>query len=235
MINASDQRPTMTISILELPTELLIRIFCDLDSSDLVSCQLTHSSLCTIIDESVLLSYRKALQLAGVEDNPHSKLPISERLRLLNAQENAWLDFHIDFRQTITVNHSTSGIYDLTGGVYLLGNRNCHALHYLTLPTQPSDATTWTKIDVDRNLIDMALAVHEHDLIAIVTTSVPPLSQTSFDLIFYFEEPLGKEVRYTSLSSYSWNFRPASLILLLVMQGYSSSSRGGPVPPSVWR
>jgi hypothetical protein len=165
----------MAVSLLELPTELLIRIFYDLNSSDLVSCQLTHSSLCTIISESVLLSYVKALQFAGAEDNPHSKLAVAERLNLLNTREKAWLDFHIDFRKTITVDHTSSGIYDLTGGVYLLGNQNRRELHYLTLPTKLSDATTWTGIDVDRNLIDMALAIYEHDLIAIVTTFVRSL------------------------------------------------------------
>jgi hypothetical protein len=161
-----------TVSLLDLPTELLIRIFCDLDLSDLVSCQLTHSSLCTIITECAVLLYRKAVQSAGVEDNPSSKISISGRLDLLNARENAWMNFRIDFKQSIKVNHLPSGIYDLTGGVYLLGNESRRTLHYLTLPTKSSDVATWSKIDVDRSIIDMALAVHEHDLIAIVTTFV---------------------------------------------------------------
>jgi F-box-like len=162
----------MAVSLSDLPTELLIRIFCDLNVSDLVSCQLTHSSLCTIIRDSVVLSYRKALQLAGAEDNPSSKLAISERLELLNARENAWRDVRIDFKQNIEVNYNTSGIYDLTGGVYLLGDDSRRAFHYFTLPTKSSDVTKWSKIDVERNIIDMAFAIYEHDLLAIVTSFV---------------------------------------------------------------
>lgn len=163
---------TAAVSLFDLPTELLIRIFCDLNSSDLVSCQLTHSSLCNIITESVVLSYRKALDSAGFEDSPHSKIIISERLALLNAQENAWLNIRPNFKQIVKINHSPSGIYDVTGGIYLLGDRTRRALHYVTLPTEPSDVARWNKIDLGQNIIDMALAIYEHDLIAIVTTFV---------------------------------------------------------------
>jgi hypothetical protein len=164
------------VSLCDLPPELLIRIFLDLNVLDLVSCQLTHSLLCTIIRESVILSYRKALHIAGAEDNPNSKLTTSERLDLLNAREDAWRNIHFDFRQTIDVTHNPSGIYDLTGGVYLLGDYSRHALHYLKLPEEPSDVPKWSHVDVDHQwhtrIIDMAFAIYEHDLIAIVTSFV---------------------------------------------------------------
>ena len=188
----------MAVSLFDLPPELLVHIFRNLNISDLVSCQLTHRSFRAIINGSIVLSYLKATDFAAVEDNPHLKLPIAERLALLRNQEDAWQDFRIDFKQVIKVNHNSAGIYDLSGGVFLLGDHNHHTLHYIRLPEKPSDLVTWSKIDVERSIIDMAFAIDEHDLIAVITTFVFYLHTKCLCSAQYLEEFLKRTVRLIS-------------------------------------
>ena len=89
-------------------------------------------------------------------------------------------------RTVIPLNHHPSGIYDLTGGVLLLGERQANQsavgtdnVHTVKLQSafdrhddnKLSSDSLWQKIDVGRQVIDVGLAIQEHDLIAIVTYS----------------------------------------------------------------
>jgi hypothetical protein len=182
----------MPTLFLDLPPELVIRILCYLDLYDLSACQLTHSSLRAVIKDSILIEYHIATQLAGVEDNPLSKLSIQERLERLASQEDGWAHLDFDFTKKISVEHNPSGIYDLTGGIYLLGDQRRRALHYCTLPSKSSDQTRWSRIDVEENIIDMGLAIYEHDLVAIVTMFVSCQFQTIFASLTQFRTPQGE-------------------------------------------
>lgn len=162
----------MSILFLDLPPELIIRIFYFLDLIDLISCQLTHSALQALLKSSIFLDYRIATEIARVEDNPRSTLAVSERLEALVNREAAWSNIKVDFSRSISVGHNASGIYDLTGGVYLLGEQGRHTFYYCTLPSTPSDPIRWKRVDIGRTIIDVGLAVHEHDLIAVITTCV---------------------------------------------------------------
>ncbi|KAF8054232.1 hypothetical protein FPV67DRAFT_1132241 [Lyophyllum atratum] len=159
--------------LLDLPPETIVRILCYLDLQDLVSVTRTSRALHSI-NAFQVLQYRFALQAAGLEDNPDSSLVVAERLALLKNREEGWSNFSFDFRTTLPIQHMPSGIYDMTGGIYLLGDVNKRTLHYCKLPSKPSDPLTWSRIDIDRPLVDMGLSIYEHDLIAIVTTSPHP-------------------------------------------------------------
>lgn len=187
-------------SLFHLPTELLIRILSYLSHLALLQCRLTHPMLCRIIDDSVLLQYTLELAIAGLEDNPSPAcgLVVGDRLRSLKAQERSWRN--LDFGKTVTVGvrHKSSSIYDLTGGVFLLGETNdpshhrTDALNLVRLPSVDDFHTSghdergegsstggrstqmlesWSRIDIKSKLIDVGLAVQEHDLIAVVTYS----------------------------------------------------------------
>ncbi|KAF9464318.1 hypothetical protein BDZ94DRAFT_1308099 [Collybia nuda] len=151
--------------------ELTIRILSYLSLYDILACQLTHPAIYTLIKESTLLQYHITTQIAGVEDNPGSMVDVRERLERLSAREIGWAQSEFDFSQTMPVKHDHSGIYDLTGGVYFLGNRNRRVMHYCRLPSKASDQTQWAKIDIDASIIDIGLALYEHDLMAVVTTT----------------------------------------------------------------
>ncbi|KAF8063143.1 hypothetical protein FPV67DRAFT_1782712 [Lyophyllum atratum] len=160
-------------NLLDLPPEVIVLILCYLDLPDFVSAIRTNHTLYNTRTVHVL-RYRFALQAAAVEDNPDSSVLIAQRLALLKDREEGWGGFNFDFRRKIPVRHTPSGIYDMTGGIYLLGDENRRALHYCKLPSKPSDPATWSQIRIDRELIDMGLAIYEHDLIAVVTTTQHP-------------------------------------------------------------
>lgn len=158
------------MEFLDLPTELIVRICLLLNPPDLLSCQLTSKILHDIIQRSVIIQYHCALHAASADDNPNCPLSLSERLALLRRGSKAWKILEPNFIQTIPVAHDPSGIYDLTGGTYLLGNYARLELHYVQLPNSPEERSVWRTINVDRRIIDMGLSVYEHDLLAVITT-----------------------------------------------------------------
>jgi hypothetical protein len=169
---------TMGPPIWNLPPELLIRILSFLNLSDLSTCLDVNLLFRTLIRQSVLLQYLIAREAAGVDDNPNCKLDIATRLQRLNKREYAWSRFEPNFHSSVEVLHHPSGIYDLTGGVYLLGDGDgprpvTKGLNYVVLPStetgMPSKELQWSRISVGRNIVDVGLGLQEHDLIAIVT------------------------------------------------------------------
>lgn len=171
----------MTILLLNLPPEILIQILSETPFTDLLcSVQLTCRYLYNIIWNSTQLQYLINAKSAAVEDNPNSILVPAEHLDKLQRHERAWKNFVIGNQRSIPVQFPLSGLYDFSAGIYVLGEDGggsveypTVALRYLTLsPHTPfSQANNqWSKISVDRNIMDFGLAVMEHDLIALVTS-----------------------------------------------------------------
>jgi hypothetical protein len=162
----------MSISV--LPTELLVHVLAQLPLVDLLTCQLINKHVRNTIQRSVLLQYSIATATAGVIDNPYCPLSISERLEALRKREHAWGNFVIGSRVPISVSGRPSGIYDLTGGIFLLGNaaiwdhRITTSIDYIRLPSSPPPPP-WSRLSIHRHIVDVGLAVYEHNLIAIVT------------------------------------------------------------------
>ncbi|PCH45032.1 hypothetical protein WOLCODRAFT_145295 [Wolfiporia cocos MD-104 SS10] len=186
MVPAPDGRSLL----LSLPQELLIEILIHLPLSALAACRLTSRALDTLIVNDVLLQYSIELRAAGVIDNPSSPFPIHERLRLLKERERAWSRVEVADSCTVDVLYRPSTIYDLTGGVFLLGEslsntglhgrRGTDALRFVHLPSLLSQAHTrgddsdsgedaWARIIPEAATIDIGLSVQEHDLVAVVT------------------------------------------------------------------
>jgi hypothetical protein len=105
-----------------------------------------------------------------------------ERLRILKKREEAWE--MLDFRRSVPVSvpFESTGIYDFTGGAFLLGTRLYTASRrptvgysYVSLPSL-SDAkdqkSEWKGLSFGIQILDVGLAVHEHDLIAALTACV---------------------------------------------------------------
>ncbi|KAF8880305.1 hypothetical protein BD779DRAFT_1094616 [Infundibulicybe gibba] len=163
----------MSNILLELPTEILIQLLSFLPAVDLGACQLVNRHFRHLIAGSSQLKYLIAIENAGLEDNPSCKsFDISQRLEMVTQRELSWRKFQPNFVQTINIPRMPSGIYDLTNGVYLIGALNHLSLSYVSLPTTPFQAATWSSINTDRPIIDMGLAIYEHDLIGIVTTGL---------------------------------------------------------------
>lgn len=165
---------------LDLPMEIIIQILLELPLPDLFACLRTNRLLFQGIRNSVPLQYWIETQIACVEDNPKSDLDLCERLAMLRHREHAWTHFDYNFIAPIPVRQKSSGIYDLTPNFYLLGDaadldRSIHtAVRYVRLPSSiPSQEPSWSQINIGRCIIDFATAIEEHNLVALVTSSVP--------------------------------------------------------------
>ncbi|KAF8151338.1 hypothetical protein B0H34DRAFT_677990 [Crassisporium funariophilum] len=160
----------MTVTLLSLPPEILIQILSHLPPTSLLSAQLTSSTIHTTVTTSTFLQYHLHLALTNTLDTGlASRLFLSERLERLRNADEQWAKLTPGWRKRVRVGHDPSGIYELTGGVYLLGDVGRKVLYYTELPSVREEMG-WKKIEVDRTVVDLGLCIDEHDLVAVVTT-----------------------------------------------------------------
>ncbi|KAH6910643.1 hypothetical protein BKA70DRAFT_1370960 [Coprinopsis sp. MPI-PUGE-AT-0042] len=153
----------MSSPLLSLPPELLIAILRNLPLVDVYRCEGVCTSLRTIIKASSDLQYAIALEAECYDDVP-SAVGFSEKLERLRRGTEAWRRQKTAFVKDIEVKHNVSGIYDLAGGVYLLGDISKHSMFWLRLPEREEDEVIWNSFKVPESIIDIGLAIDEHDL-----------------------------------------------------------------------
>lgn len=156
----------------DLPPEILTNIFLLLPSTSVLACARVNRYLQEVISASVEVQYHVHRNISGQLDNPSSEYPICDRLVDLLVREHRWGEFHINFERIIDVPFPSSGIYDLTGGILLLGSASRKALHYIYLPGELDEELKWKELHSPHTIIDLGLCVYEQDLIAVVTTYV---------------------------------------------------------------
>lgn len=167
-------------TLLALPLDLLEQILLRMDAQDIRTCTLLSKGFNIFIRSSVVLQYLIACHAAGVVDNQRCKLPYAERHEALLKREKAWCRFQPVFTKTFDVpNELPFGIHKLTAGVFLLVDDNHRDLHYCTLPSTPDEVPQWATIhghgpekDWNGAIVDVGMAVYEHDLIVNVISCV---------------------------------------------------------------
>ncbi|KAJ7628632.1 hypothetical protein FB45DRAFT_41712 [Roridomyces roridus] len=192
----------MSFRIFDLPSELLVPILSFLSNEDLHNAGQASFILLEVIDSSVELQYLKTLRVAQMADNPSSHIPIVDRLAALTARESAFLRVKPSWKRSYVVNFMPAGLYELSAGLFFLGEFTRKALRYIKLPTQPAQdhepSVEWERIETKSEnaiIIDFGLAIEEHDLIVMAT----------FNLTEPFEElrdnmPLKGEIQLEFLS-----------------------------------
>lgn len=166
--------------ILDLPTELLIKVFTDLDVSDFGSCLLTCRRLKATIQDSSLLQYLIHTALSGVYDPLlQSGPPLTYRLKSLERWSDAWRQPGAYLRSSSRVLTRTSKSSMCTDFIlcddYLIaldfggrhGYRHAAGYEWLDL-RNPSDG--WAKIQFEENLVPLAVALDadQDDLLAVL-------------------------------------------------------------------
>lgn len=163
---------TIKPTLVDLPPEIITHILLFLPSLSILACAKVNQYLHDLISDSVEVQYYIHRSMSGQLDNPYSTLSISDRLENLLIRESRWEELYVNFEQIIDVPFASSGIYDLTGDIYLLGSASRRVLHYIYLPSEPNQKVEWKELHSPHTIIDMGLCVYEHDLIAVITTSV---------------------------------------------------------------
>jgi len=177
VISVSANQITRSISLLHIPPELISRVLLHLSPHDIISCKRTCRMLYDMCNEPVL-RYLVQMERCAVSDDMRPGLGYRERLRILEKQEEAWA--MLDFRRSVQVSVplDATNIYDLTGGAFLQGTiLDCTSQRptgyaFVSLPSllDPQDhKLEWKGLILETPIVDVGLAVHEHDLIAILT------------------------------------------------------------------
>lgn len=183
----------MPLHLLDLPSELITHVLSSLPLNSLLSATSTCKALHSLPKTSASLQYTLLLARSGFSDLP--SVPLSsavpaERLARLNGHIEAWRELREKAWASVSLRPRwSSGIYDLSGGVYFLGERGAgagrlrttQALRWMRLPRGSGEgedkhlqAPSWNRISVDEDIVDIGVSVREHDLVAIVTSYAPP-------------------------------------------------------------
>lgn len=161
-----------------LPIELLEKILIYLSGPDLTTASCLNSSMYKIIKDSVEIQYSLALEMHGMADGDKSQ-SIKDKLTELLRREKAWMSLDLSRRVSVKVPHNPSHIYDLSGGVYLLGDceqftetRDTKSLRFCDLTSCRNGPAireeTWRKMSIPDSIVDVGFALQEHDLIGII-------------------------------------------------------------------
>jgi len=159
--------------LLDCPPELLVHIFAHLPLTSLRYLLATSKALKNLISTSVLLQY-----LLHLESSAHSLYPsgstasLVDQLKVLTDAEKRWQDWEYTSFNRLDVQHRPSGIYDLTSGIFILGEGS--TLGRLTVGLRWVDLRLgkdliWNRFDLQTPIVDLGLNVLEWDLIAVVS------------------------------------------------------------------
>ncbi|KAK0230516.1 hypothetical protein IW262DRAFT_1523009 [Armillaria fumosa] len=175
----------------DFPPELVVAVFAHLTLSELVTCQYVCHSFKDTINSSVQLQYQMALERSGMIHNPKSSICASDCLEMLRKREEAWTKFQPVFKKRIHVDHQETGIYEISGGTYFLGESKRTSIPFLRLPSTPDDDAEWDKLVVGCQIVDIGIALYEYDLFtAIVLDPSPHLKVKLYQLSTKSPHPL---------------------------------------------
>ena len=173
------------VNLLDCPPELLVHIFAYLPLSSLHGLLVTSKALNSLISTSVLLQYILHLQSSAHSVYPSgSSTSLVDQLKVLTDAEKRWQDWEYTSFNRLEVQHRPSGIYDLTSGIFILGEGS--ALGRLTVGLRWVDLRlgkdlVWHRFDLQTPIVDLGLNTLEWDLIAVVSMCVvfffPPQSR----------------------------------------------------------
>ncbi|KAJ7216533.1 hypothetical protein GGX14DRAFT_696323 [Mycena pura] len=163
--------------LLDIPTELLLNILSFLDVDALYTCQHTSRFLRDLIASSSELQYIIQCGIAQVVDNPAAPIAATDRLALLRARERHFADVNASWKCTIPVTFRPAGLYELSGGLFWLGEHSRQALRFVELPLEPladgAPPPRWARLPLPNPskslIIDFGLAIEEHDLAVMAT------------------------------------------------------------------
>ena len=174
---AVDSQAPRPISLLDFPPELMTRILLFLSPFDIISCGRTCRVLHDLCSDSIF-RYLLQMERGALSDNMDPGLSYPERLRILEEREKAWAMF--DFRRSVDVPvpFIPTHHWRFTGGALLIGTAlddeswgHAGGHSYITLPSlsdEQDQNLEWKGTNFGTEVLQFELAVHEHDLIAVL-------------------------------------------------------------------
>ncbi|KAK1216457.1 hypothetical protein PQX77_020926 [Marasmius sp. AFHP31] len=165
------------MNFIELPSELLLAILSLLDGRSIAYSSRVNRSLYALVTSSSILRYKQQLFIHKKDDNIANRASVAEKLRLLKREESSWRHCQPGFHVKVPLTFNPGGVYDLSNGVYFLGEDGRQTLRYIDLPSNPVQELKWkafmpqVESKEPRFIVDFAINLHEHDLISLITES----------------------------------------------------------------
>ena len=166
------------MSLLHFPPELLMHILLCLPPLDIISCGRTCRMLYNLCSGTTL-RYLVQMERCAVSDDLSPGLSYPERLRMLEKWEEAWAVLNFHRSVNIPIPFDVSSHWSFTGGAFLLGTapnrerpRPTVGYSYGTLPSLSDGQDQkfeWKRRNFEAEILQLYLAVHEHDMIAALT------------------------------------------------------------------
>jgi hypothetical protein len=176
VISVDEDLAARPISFLDFPPEIVARILLSLSPLDIISCRLTCRILYDLCNDSIF-RYLVQMERSAVSDDMDPGLPYPTRLRILEKREEAWAMLNFHRSVNIPISSDRSGHWAFTGGALLLGT--AHERHrytvghtYIALPSlfdEQDQKFEWKRHDYETEVLQIELAVQEHDMITVLT------------------------------------------------------------------
>jgi hypothetical protein len=150
--------------LFKLPEELLLRIIAPLDLQSIYACLASCKYLQALSLTSAIVRYSQLAQFMGMVDNTLCPEVIAHRLQHLQDQDRGWRQLQVlaANTKTIPLPHSPSGIYDLTGGYYFLGETD--GIPTLTRPRGATNALRFFNLaDAFNPHMEISAKEYKHD------------------------------------------------------------------------
>ena len=167
--------------LLHIPPELIIHILQYLSLKDIISCRRTCRTMYNVCNDP-FLRYLVQMECCGVSDDIRPGLCYPDRLRILEKRDKAWGMLNFSNSLEVHVPFDSTGLHELAGGALLLGARMCArdrrtsvGYSYVSLPSlsvEQDPKIQWIERDFGIQVLDVGLAVYEHDLIAALVVCV---------------------------------------------------------------
>ncbi|KAI0251758.1 hypothetical protein BJV78DRAFT_1208546 [Lactifluus subvellereus] len=179
---------TVTFTLPDFPTELLIRILSYLPAVDLCAVQRTCRRIHSIVTDSSYLQYILLAQINGVDDLLPPNCPFSERIELLRNHEKSWNNLQLNASHEFpsTMNH----LYHLQDGYLVYNLRHVASTPqygYVDLRSaDPNEELRWVHISVEHIPTPVWIeSAVDHNLVVVLSFRTQPIkSGTLVELTF---------------------------------------------------
>ncbi|TFY52154.1 hypothetical protein EVJ58_g10171 [Rhodofomes roseus] len=163
----------MASKVDELPTELIVHVFAELNCADLLRCREVCRLFDAVCKESAVLQYKAELAKAGLEDHPTPRpLSAAERTQLLRKHQAAWSSLDISYEEVVPM--LVGQTWELYGGVLAQGPDQS-SLRFRQLPSalRGIEDKEWTIEDLGFEIRDFAMDPAQELLVAIQMPDSP--------------------------------------------------------------
>ena len=202
--------------LVDLPTELLVKILTYLPVTDLFSVWRTCRTLGDIIAGTAYSQYIIHAYRNGVEDTLPPDFPYSERLELLRRREQSWSGLRFDLSTECVINIPHSYHFILQDGylIYAHLGENLRQYGYTNLcPAARNEELRWVHITMDNShfhLLSELTFAADHNLV--VASRFVPLPMPIWEQNLTTEVIANSDSETMMLSGYGLPFSNSRLV-----------------------